>query len=131
MNSLHRTKVPLAITKCPGAVFGRCLIDIVRPVPESEDGYKYILAIQRHLSKFLTVAPIRNTEIQTVATALINNFISIFFCPQVIISDLGSNFISKLMQAVANASKLNESQPQAIPQAQIQWNAKIGQVTFH
>ena len=105
--SRRKCRMPLCLTDCPGTAFERISIDIVGPLPKSETGYQYIFTMQDQLTKFLVAVPILNTETSTIATAFINRFICLFGVPKIVISDRGSNLVSKLMNAVARRFKIS------------------------
>lgn len=49
----------------------RIALDLVGPLPETVENYKYILTIQDHFTRFVMAIPIVNKEADTVANVLI------------------------------------------------------------
>ena len=74
----------------------RIALDLVGPLPETVENYKYILTIQDHFTRFVMAIPIVNKEAETVANVLIERFICLFGCPNSIHSDRGTEFHNKL-----------------------------------
>ena len=101
-----KTKLPMRITDTPSESFEKIEIDIVGPLPETENGNKYILTIQDNLTKYSDGIPLRNTESKTIALAFAENFITRFGCPKIIHTDQGSNFISQLMLTFCKIFKI-------------------------
>jgi transposase InsO family protein len=85
-------------TMTVGAPMERIGVDITGPHPVSATGYKYILTVVDHFTKWAEAYPIRNQEASTVARVLTKEFFSRFGCPRQILTDQGPNFESKLFQ---------------------------------
>ena len=66
----------------------------------TEDGNKYIMVVMDYFSIWPEAYAIRNQEATTVATTLIDNWISRFEVPLELHSDQGKNFESNLFQRV-------------------------------
>ena len=66
----------------------------------TEDGNKYIMVVMDYFSIWPEAYAIRNQEATTVATTLIDNWISRFGVPVELHSDQGRNFESNLFQRV-------------------------------
>lgn len=90
------TKMPMQITSTATKPFQRIALDIVGPLPESEDGFKYLLTFQDDLTKFVGAIPIPNQEAQTVAKEFVSHVVLRFGIPDSILTDQGSNFLSDL-----------------------------------
>lgn len=89
----EKTSIPI-IAKRP---FEKLMIDITGPLPQSSHGHKYILGIIDIFSRYIMLVPLKSTETKIVTDALLQRWISIFGCPNCIISDGGKNLNSKLM----------------------------------
>ena len=76
--------------------FKKIAIDIVGELPRSTSGYKYILTIVDYATRYPEAIPLRTTSSKAIADALIQYFSKVGI-PDEIVSDQGSNFISKLM----------------------------------
>ena len=108
-----KTKLPMRITDTPSEAFEKIEIDIVGPLPETGNKNKYILTIQCNLTKYSDAIPLPDTQSTTIATALAENFISRFGCPQIIHTDQGSNFTSRIMSTFCKIFKVKQIQSTA------------------
>jgi len=75
--------------------FQKVGMDITELPPSS--GYRYILTIVDHLSRFLTMIPLKNQTAESIARKINRHFISIFGVPRSCLTDCGKNFLSNLM----------------------------------
>lgn len=100
-------KSPMEITSTSSKPFEKLSMDIVGPLPLTEDGHKYILTMQDDLTKFSNAIPISNREADTIADEFVR-FISMFGIPQSILTDQGSNFTSNLMKEVSKLLKIKQ-----------------------
>lgn len=73
-------------------------IDVMGPFPETKSGNKCILVVGDYATKWLEAYPLPNHKAETVASCLVDNFISRFGIPAEIHSDQGRDFESKLFQ---------------------------------
>eukprot|EP00834_Sanchytrium_tribonematis_P003656 NODE_149_length_15530_cov_0.274448.p2 type:complete len:130 gc:universal NODE_149_length_15530_cov_0.274448:11015-11404(+) len=77
-------------------VFDRIYIDIVGPIEDlsndPEDEMRYILTMMDNGSRFLRAAPIPNKDMETIFTAFLNAWASIFGFPKEFISDNDRTF---------------------------------------
>jgi hypothetical protein len=64
-------------------------IDILRPLPISEAGNKYILIIADYFTKWVEAFPLPNLEAKTVADKLVNEVVCLFGVPLMIHSNQG------------------------------------------
>ena len=88
--------IPLPIMDIP---FKRMAMDIVGPLPRSRSGSKYLLVLCDYATRYPEAIPLRSTETERVAEALVT-FFSRVGIPEEILTDQGSNFTSKLMKEV-------------------------------
>jgi len=72
-------------------------IDLTGPHPTSKNGYKYIMTMIDHFSKWVEVVPLRNKEAQTVAEAFYVHWVSRLGTPQAILTDLGTEFQNQVL----------------------------------
>ena len=72
----------------------RLAIDILRPLPQSKHGNKYILIAADYFNRWVEAYPMVNQEVVTVAEVLNRKFISRFGVPLILHSDQGRNFAS-------------------------------------
>jgi len=109
----HRHKViaPMMTLKVPGA-FERVSVDILGPLPITTNGNRYVLCFTDHCTRWPILVPIKTIDAATVARAFFDHIICQHGCPQYLLSDRGTNFLSKLMMEVCRimrTSKLNTS----------------------
>ena len=79
-----------------GAPIERLWIDIVGPLPVSEEGHVYILVVCDYFTKWTEAYALRDQTAQSVADVLVTEFISRFGVPRTVHSDQGRNFESEL-----------------------------------
>nr|CAI5863137.1 unnamed protein product [Callosobruchus analis] len=84
----------------------KIFLDIVGPLPLTEDGNKYILTLQDDLTKYSQVFAIPNHEAITIAKKLVENFICKFGIPKFIVTDQGKDFTLELLGHVSNLFKI-------------------------
>ena len=80
----------------------RIAIDIMGPLPITSNKARYLLVVSCYFTKWLDAIPINTIDAKTVATKLIEKFISVFGVPMQLHSDQGSNFESQVFQEVCN-----------------------------
>ena len=90
--SLH----PLPI----GERFSRWHVDILGPLTTTPDGYKYILLCVDSFTKWCEAFPLKTQEASEVAHVIYREIFTRYGAPQVLITDQGRNFMSKLVQAL-------------------------------
>jgi len=92
----------------PGTPMSYLSMDIVGPLPLSRSRNAYILTVMCLYSRYLIAIPLRTINTKQIATALIDRVFLIYGTPQHIVSDNGSNFISKLAQHLYRALGINK-----------------------
>ena len=93
---LKSSRAPLKPVDIVTEPFKKIAIDIVGELPRTTTGYKYILTIVDYATRYPEAIPLRSTNSKTIADALIQYFSRVGI-PDEIVSDQGSNFMSKLM----------------------------------
>ena len=73
-------------------------LDIMGPLPKSNQGNRYILVISDYFIRWAEAYGIPNQEAVTVANILVNKFFCRFGLPEQLHSDMGSQFESKVVQ---------------------------------
>ena len=79
------------------SVGSRYNIDVIGPLKETKEGYKYILLIVESYSKFPEAFEMRTQEATEVADILYNNIICRYGVFDSLVSDRGTNFMSKVI----------------------------------
>lgn len=92
-----------------GAVMERVHIDFMGPFPITTSGNKYVLMVVDQFTKWLECYPLPNQTAETVAKTMVNQFFARFGIPLIIHSDQGTNFESKLFQAVCELLKITRT----------------------
>ena len=93
---LKSQRAPLKPVEVVTEPFKKIAINIVGELPRSTSGYKYILTIVDYATRYPEAIPLRTTSSKAIANALIQYFSKVGI-PDEIVSDQGSNFMSKLM----------------------------------
>jgi transposase InsO family protein len=82
----------------PSCVWSTAHIDLVGPLPESENGMRYICVITDAFTKWVEAVAIPNKSEDTVAEAIFNNLICRHSVPRRIRTDQGTEFTNKLLK---------------------------------
>ena len=94
-------RVPLGDMPLIDMPFRRVAVDLVGPIsPPSEKGHQYILALVDYATRYPEAVPLKNIETETVAEALMDMY-SRLGIPEEVLSDLGTQFVSKCMDEVS------------------------------
>ena len=80
--------------------FDRIAIDAIGPFPESNSGNRYILVITDYLTRWPEAFAVKSIDASVVAKILVNEIISRYSCPKQLLSDRGTNFLSKIVAEV-------------------------------
>lgn len=70
-------------------------------MPESREGYKYILVVIESLSRWVEFIPLKDQTATTVATALYREIITRYGSPRVLVSGRVQNFRSQIVEALS------------------------------
>ncbi|XP_078793179.1 uncharacterized protein LOC144987743 [Oryzias latipes] len=87
---------PLPLIETP---FDRIGMDIVGPLEKSSSGHKYILVICDYATRYPEAFPLRSVKARQIANCLIQLFSRVGI-PKEILTDCGTNFLSKLLKQV-------------------------------
>ena len=96
-NPIPKIKGPLGTVQA-GEPNERIAMDILGPLPETDNQNKYILVVMDYFFKFVESYAIPNQEAVTVANVLVRNFFLRYGVPRSIHTDQGANFESLLFQ---------------------------------
>jgi hypothetical protein len=83
-------------------------LDIVGPLPPTENGRRYILTCQGNLSKYFIAAPIPNQSAEEVTNAFVRNIILVNGIPTEIVTNQGSNFMSDMYKRICRLFKIEK-----------------------
>jgi len=79
----------------------RIAMDIVGPLPRSRSGNRYILVLCDYRTRYPEAVPLRNIDAEHVAEKLVKVFARMGI-PSEILTDQGTNFMSRLLSEVYN-----------------------------
>ena len=92
-----------------GEPLERIAIDILGPLPRTCQGNKFILVIGDYFTKWAEAIPLPDQEAETVAHAVVHEFICGFGTPRQLHSDRGSNCESHLFQEVCSLLDIDKT----------------------
>ena len=103
----HVSKPPL--TNMPVVdTFQRWHMDILGPLPESKEGYKYILLVVDSFSRWSEAFCLRTMEACEVATKFYEEIICRYGAPRSLLTDRGRNFMSKVVKALCEIFEVKQ-----------------------
>ena len=91
-------KAPLITIPSVGEPFEEVVIDVVGPLPRTESGKEYVLAIMDRVSQYPEAIPLSSVRSIVIVEALLN-FFTKFGLPKALQSDCGTNFTSKMFRS--------------------------------
>lgn len=94
------TKMKMIITKPADYPFEKIYLDIVGPLPVTENNNKYILTIMDDLSRYMNAYPLPDQEANTVTHTFITQILAHHKTPKTILTDQGSNFTSNIFKKI-------------------------------
>lgn len=98
----------MKITSTSTRPFEKIFLDIVGPLLVSHKNNRFILTFQDDLTKYSEAIPISNAEASTVAKEFATKIICKFGVPESILTDQGTNFMSKLFSKTCKNLKFNK-----------------------
>lgn len=117
--SNKHVRSPMVVTSTSSRPFEKVILDIVGPLPKSLSGNCFVLTLQDDLSKFSLGIPLPNHTAQTVAEAFTVHFVCIHGIPDTILTDQGTDFMSKTFTEMCKLLKINKINSSAFhPQSQ-------------
>lgn len=103
-----KVKAPMTITKTPQKPFDVVIIDTVGPLPKSNYGNVYILTMICDLSKYLVTCPIPDKSANTVAKAIVNNFILKYGMIKELRSDCGTEYRNQVLSELCQLLNIDK-----------------------
>ena len=82
--------------------FERWHMDILGPLTKAQDGSKYILLLVDSFTRWPEAFPLKSQEATEIATILYREIFTRYGAPHTLISDRGTNFMSKLISAMSD-----------------------------
>ena len=83
-----------------GEPMERIALDIMGPLPITEEGNRYILVITDYFTKFAEAYPMKNMEARTVSNILVKEFVCRYGVPRELHCDQGRQFESEVFQGL-------------------------------
>ena len=101
-------RVPVGDMPLIDMPFRRVAVDLVGPVlPPSQKGHRYILTLVDYATTYPEAVPLKNIETETLAEALLDMY-SRLGLPEEILSDLGTQFVSKCVGEVSRLLSIKQ-----------------------
>ena len=89
---------PQSSLPIPPSIFHTLAIDVVGPLPVTENGYKYFVSVTDALSKYAITYPIKEASDEEIMRKLEKKVFCVFGAPKVILKDQGTNLNSNYCQ---------------------------------
>jgi len=77
-------------------------LDIVGPLPVTEQGNKYLLTFVDHFTRFCEAIPIERKDTETIAREFVGQIVTQFGIPRKLLTDRGANFTSALIKEIVS-----------------------------
>ena len=96
----NNDKAPLTPLPVPSRPFSRLHMDILGPLTTTTEKHKYILLVVCAFTGWCECFPLKSQESSVIAQILYSEIFCRYGSPDVIVSDRGQNFMSKLVSAL-------------------------------
>lgn len=103
----NSNKAPLLPIPVEGA-FDRVAVDVLGPFPLSNKGNRYIVVFSDYLTRWCEAFPVPSVEATLIARLLVDEIISRHGAPRVLLSDRGTNFLSKIVADVCKIFQIHK-----------------------
>jgi hypothetical protein len=87
-------KAPVEPIPIPQRRFSHVHVDIVGPLPASEDGFLYLLTMVDRTSRWLEAVPLKDISAASCVAAVLSCWLARFGVPETLTSDRGTQFAS-------------------------------------
>lgn len=95
-----KTKTPIQMPPLPERALELVSMDIVGPLPTTQQGNRYLLTMVDHLTRYAEAVAIPDQSARTVSRAFVSQWVTRHGPPGRLLTDQGRNFISELLQDV-------------------------------
>ena len=95
----QRQTAPILPIPVEGA-FDRVAVDCLGPFPVSDSGNRYIVVFSDYLTRYPEAFAVPTIDAPTIADLLVNEILPRHGAPRTLLSDRGSNFLSRLVKEV-------------------------------
>ena len=89
-------------------VWEKIAMDIVGPVQESRKGNKFILVVSDYASRFVFTIAMKDQSARTVTQNFVDKIITKYGAPEQVLTDQGSNFLSKLTSEICELFRIKQ-----------------------
>ena len=96
-------------TIVPIDIFERWGINIVGPLPQTEDGYRYIVIAIDYFSRWSEARPLIYANARQVAKFIYEEIICRFGASRVLQSDRGTHFVNEVIQELTDKFQIRHS----------------------
>ena len=96
-------------------------VDLMGPLPKTEDGCKYVMVAVDCLTRWVEVYAIRNQEATTVAKKLVDEMFCRFSPPEQLHSDQGRQFESDLVKEICELLQIRKTRPRRTTHSAMEW----------
>ena len=108
-----RHNEPMEVTTTAEQPFEKCYLDVVGPLPVTQEGNKYILTFQDDLSKYVIAMTITQQDAETVARSFVERVMLTYGTPRILQTDQGDNFINEVCKNTCNVLGIKKIQSTA------------------
>ena len=88
--------------------FDRVAVDVLGPIKASKRGNRYIVVFSDYLTRWCEAFAVPSVEAKVVARLLVDEIISRHGAPRTLLSDRGTNFLSKLVAEVCKIFQIHK-----------------------
>ena len=99
--------------------FEKCYLDVVGPLPVTQENNRYILTFQDDLSKYVVTVPIGQQDTENVSRAFVEKIVLTYGTPQILQTEQGANFVSEVFRNTCKILRIKRIQSTAFrPESQ-------------
>ena len=95
----QKSKQNMTKTTTASSSFDKVFLDLVQ-LPESLEGFKFILTVQDELSKYVIAEPLKSKNAPEVAQKFVEGVILKYGIPKIVASDCGSEFLNEIFRNI-------------------------------
>ena len=107
-------KTPRNFKKAPllplpvASAFEQVAVDVLGPFPVSRKGNRYVVVFSDMLTRFVEAFAVPSVEASVIARLLVDEIIARYGAPKTLLSDRGTNFLSKLVAEVCKIFQIHK-----------------------